>query len=81
MESDSDAFQVGACTARLDPESDGLRVREWNALDEADRGSVGVLLAFLSSLGGEMVELIVSVDAAALPSERVEFHPSAWVSL
>ena len=81
VDSDSGEFQVGAWTARLDPESDGLRAREWNALDEADRGSVGVLLVFLSSLGGETVELIVSVDAAALPSERVGFHPSAWLSL
>jgi len=45
-------------------------------LDEADRGSAGVLLALLSCLGGRTVELTVRVDAAALPRERAEFHPS-----
>ena len=80
VEPDSDVFRVSAWTARLDPESEGLRAREWNVLDEADRGSVGVLLAFLSSLGSGMVELIVSVDAAALPRDLVEFHPSAGFS-
>ena len=76
VEPDSDAFRVSAWGVRLDPESDGLRAREWNTLDEAERGSVGVLLAFLSSLGSGRVELIERVGAAALPSERTALRPS-----
>jgi hypothetical protein len=49
-------------------------------LDEADSGSVGVLLAPLLSLVGENVELIERLEAAALPSERVEPRPSAMLS-
>jgi len=80
VEPDSEVFRVRTWGERLDPESEGFRAREWNILDEADRGSVGVLLMFLSSLGGERVELIERVNAADLPSERTELHPSAVVS-
>ncbi len=80
VEPDSEVCRVRVWGVRLDPESDGFRAREWNILEVADRGSVGVLLMFLSSLGGERIELIERVEAAALPSERTELHPSAVLS-
>jgi hypothetical protein len=80
VEPDSEVCRVRTWGVRLDPESDGLRAREWNILDEADRGSVGVLLTFLSSLGGERVTLIERGKAADLPSERTELRPSAVLS-
>ena len=79
-EPDSEVFRVRVWRVRLDPESDGFRAREWNILEEADRGSVGVLLTLLSSLGGERIELIERVNVAALPSERAELHPSVVFS-